>query len=45
MEPVRVAASELAGEGKIVITQKGQPVEPCSVRGPIRLKLAEISSS
>ena len=39
MEEVRKSASELALEGKIEITQKGQIVDPLNFKGPIRLKL------
>jgi hypothetical protein len=39
MEPARAAARRLVAEGRIVITQHGEPVDPASARGPIRLKL------
>jgi predicted Zn-ribbon and HTH transcriptional regulator len=39
MEEVRKAARELVKKGKIVMTQKGQVVDPENVKGPIRLKL------
>ncbi len=39
MEPARAAARRLVAAGKIVITQKGQVVEPSTAKGPIRLRL------
>lgn len=39
MAAVRAAAVELANQGIIVITQKGEPVDPQNFKGPIRLKL------
>jgi hypothetical protein len=39
MEPARAAARRLVTKGRIVITQHGQPVDPATARGPIRLKL------
>lgn len=39
MEYVRKSAFLLADEGKIVITQSGEVVDPRSFKGPIRLKL------
>lgn len=41
MEDTRIAARELAEQGMIEITQKGQPVDPHTFKGPIRLKLKE----
>jgi hypothetical protein len=38
MEEVRQAARRLVVQGKIVITQKGQVVDPSTAKGPIRLK-------
>lgn len=38
MEEVRQAARRLVNQGKIVITQKGQVVDPSTAKGPIRLK-------
>jgi hypothetical protein len=43
MEPVREAAGELAREGRVVVTQKGRRVDVATVRGPIRIGLAEES--
>jgi hypothetical protein len=40
MGEVRDVAARLLAEGRIVATQKGQPVDPVSARGPIRLGLA-----
>lgn len=39
MEKVRQAARRLVHQGKILIMQKGQVVDPSDFRGPIRLKL------
>ena len=39
MAPVRDVAAELADEGRIEVTQRGQPVDPRGARGPIRLRL------
>jgi hypothetical protein len=39
MEPAREAARRLTKSGNIVMTQKGKPVDPAEVRGPIRLRL------
>lgn len=38
MEQVRMAARLLVHEGRIEITQKGKVVDPCSFKGPIRLR-------
>ena len=40
MEPARAAARRLVAAGKIVITQKGQTIDPSTARGPIRLRSA-----
>jgi len=41
MEPLRTAARELAREGCLQVTQKGEPLSPEGVwHGPIRLSLA-----
>ncbi|MDJ0786432.1 MAG: DUF3253 domain-containing protein [Myxococcota bacterium] len=40
MERTRSAARRLAAAGRIQITQRGQPVDPATARGPIRLRLA-----
>jgi hypothetical protein len=37
MEPVREAAAKLADEGRLEVTQKGEPVRIGNVKGPIRL--------
>lgn len=39
MESVRASARLLVSQGKIVITQNGQVVDPSTAKGPIRLKL------
>lgn len=39
MELVRISARKLVTEGKIVITQKNQIVDPSRAKGAIRLKL------
>lgn len=39
MDTVRAAAARLAGQGKLVVTQKGQAVDLSSVRGPVRFGL------
>ena len=40
MEPARDAARRLAGEGRIEITQRGEPIDPEGpFHGPIRLRL------
>ncbi|MGD8990517.1 MAG: DUF3253 domain-containing protein [Desulfobacterales bacterium] len=39
LEPTRRAARRLAQKGKIIILQKGHPVDPAHFKGPIRLKL------
>jgi len=39
MENVRASARRLVAQGKIVITQNGQIVDPSTAKGPIRLKL------
>jgi len=41
MEAVRAAAVDLAAEGLVKVTQKGEPVDPEAARGPIRLALTE----
>ncbi|GAC1440641.1 MAG: DUF3253 domain-containing protein [Solirubrobacteraceae bacterium] len=39
MAAVRAAAARLAEEQRVVITQRGQPVEALTARGPIRIGL------
>lgn len=39
MEAVRSCARRMVAQGLIVITQKGQIVDPSTAKGPIRLKL------
>ncbi|SDZ74092.1 DUF3253 domain-containing protein [Rubrimonas cliftonensis] len=38
MPQVRDAAARLADEGRLVVTQKGAPVDARAARGPIRLR-------
>lgn len=38
MESVRAVGRDLAAEGKIVVTQKGQIVDPHKAKGPIRYR-------
>ncbi|APQ10495.1 DUF3253 domain-containing protein [Pseudomonas rhizoryzae] len=41
MEPLRLAARELAREGRLRVTQKGETLPPAAPwHGPIRLSLA-----
>ncbi len=40
MEEVRQSAFQLQQEGKVSITQKGQPVHSHEVKGPIRIKIS-----
>jgi hypothetical protein len=39
MGEVRNAAIALCDEGKIIITQKGEPIDTRSIKGPIRIKI------
>lgn len=39
MERARAAARRLVAQGRLEITQRGQPVDPDHARGPIRLRL------
>lgn len=45
MEPTRQAAKQLAQQGVIQITQKGQVVDPDNFKGPIRLRLASSTAA
>lgn len=38
MEPARSAARRLVARGAVVITQKGQVVDPSTAKGPIRIR-------
>jgi hypothetical protein len=38
MEPVRAAARQLVADGMVDITQGGEPVDPATVRGPVRIR-------
>lgn len=40
MKMVVDAAIELQHEGKVLITQKGEPVDTDNIKGPIRIKIA-----
>ncbi|PSN12121.1 DUF3253 domain-containing protein [filamentous cyanobacterium CCT1] len=42
MPTVRAIAQELEAEGHIVVTQKGQVVDPKHARGPIRYRQAKM---
>lgn len=39
MPQVRRVAATLAGEGRLVATQRGLPIDAAAARGPIRLRL------
>lgn len=39
MDATRAAATDLAAQDELEITQKGKPVDLSSFRGPIRLRL------
>lgn len=39
MQEVRDAAIELQNEGKVIITQKGAPVDVRHIKGPVRIKI------
>jgi len=39
MEEVRQAAIALQEEGKVSITQKGEPIDTDRIKGPIRIKI------
>lgn len=39
MQEVRDAAIELEKDGKVSITQKGEPVDVEHIKGPIRIKI------
>ncbi|MCW2866379.1 MAG: hypothetical protein JWR20_567, partial [Marmoricola sp.] len=40
MEPARRAARRLVAAGEVVITQKGQVVDPSTAKGAIRIRKA-----
>lgn len=40
MDPVRAVAKQLIDSNQLVATQKGEPVEIDTAKGPIRLRLA-----
>lgn len=39
MDDARRVGARLAGEGRLVITQRGEPVDPAAAKGPIRYRL------
>ena len=39
MDATRDVAARLAREGRIEVTQQGQPIDPASAHGPVRLRL------
>lgn len=39
MQDVRDAAIDLQKQGKVAITQKGEPVDVDNIKGPIRIKI------
>ncbi|MEM7746201.1 MAG: DUF3253 domain-containing protein [Pseudomonadota bacterium] len=39
MPEVRAAAARMAAGGRLTVTQRGQPVDPVTARGPIRLSM------
>ena len=41
MQTTRKAAARLVDEGRIEVTQRGEPVDPRAARGPIRLRLRD----
>ncbi|MEM9026235.1 MAG: DUF3253 domain-containing protein [Verrucomicrobiota bacterium] len=41
MKEINVIARKLAKDGRIRITQKGQKVDPDSLKGPYRIRLLE----
>jgi hypothetical protein len=40
IEPVRHAARKLVAEGRVEVTQGGEPVDLDAARGPVRLRTA-----
>lgn len=38
MEPARQAAKRLMARGEVTITQHGEPIDPSTIRGPIRIR-------
>jgi uncharacterized protein DUF3253 len=38
MDEVRAAAGRLAADGRVDVTQKGQPVDITRARGPVRIR-------
>lgn len=44
MDDVRAAAGRLAAEGRVEVTQGGQPVDIARARGPVRIRAASASA-
>ncbi|WP_205771911.1 DUF3253 domain-containing protein [Mucilaginibacter terrenus] len=42
MQEVRDAAIELQKEGKVIITQKGEPVDVDHIKGPVRISIVKL---
>ena len=42
MEPVRLVARKLARQGDLLITQRGEPVDPDDFKGPVRIRIAQV---
>ena len=40
MKEIRETAIDLQYQGKVVITQKGMPIDISKIKGPIRIKIA-----
>ena len=38
MDGARAAAARLADRGEVVVTQSGEPVDPATARGPVRIR-------
>ena len=43
MPVVREVAKQLASEGQVQVTQRGEPVDPVDVTGPIRIGITRSS--
>ncbi len=41
MPAIRAEAALLAAAGRLQVTQKGNPIDPATARGPIRLSLPD----
>lgn len=40
MDDARAAAARLVARGEVLVTQKGEPIDPALARGPIRIRRA-----